>query len=63
MKTDLTTMFECCKNCGHNFHLELCNETTHKKNCPCKKYILEKFNSFNEVYLEYEKLLFLYEKK
>jgi len=55
-------MFECCKNCGHNFHLEFCNEITHKKKCPCQKYILEKFNNFNEIYQEYEQLLFQYEK-
>lgn len=55
-------MLECCKNCGHNSHLEICDEITHKKKCPCKKYILERFNNFNEVFQEYEKLLFQYEK-
>ena len=56
-------MFECCQNCGHQSHLETCEQKTHKKNCPCKVFILQQFFSFNEIYQEYEKLLFQYEQE
>lgn len=55
-------MLEFCKDCGHSFHLEICDEITHNKKCPCQKYILEIFDNFDEVYREYERLLFQYEK-
>lgn len=55
-------MFECCNNCGHRNHQEICFEITFNKKCPCVEYIPQIFNSFDEVYQEYEKLLFILEK-
>jgi len=55
-------MFECCKICGHGPHIQTCFEVTFDKKCPCKKFILEKFETFDQVYREYERLLFKYEK-
>lgn len=55
-------MFECCQDCGHEDHSEICNGITRNKKCPCKIFIAQQFNSFGEVYREYEKLLFQYEK-
>jgi len=50
-------MFECCKNCGHNTHSEICNEITFNQKCPCKIFKLEKFTSFEEINLEHDRLL------
>lgn len=60
MKTRV--LLECCKNCGHSFHQDICGETTFRKKCPCKTYVLEKFSSLDEIYQEYERLIFQYEK-
>ena len=55
-------MFKCCKNCGHETHSEICYSVTFKHKCTCKIYELQKFADFDEIYQEYERLLFESEK-